>query len=46
VKRYHDQGNSYKGKLLVGAGLQFRGLVCYNYGGKHGSTQPDLVLDR
>jgi hypothetical protein len=22
-KRHHDQGNSYKGKHLIGAGLQF-----------------------
>jgi hypothetical protein len=24
VKRHHDQGNSYKGKHLIGAGLQFQ----------------------
>ena len=24
VKRYHDQGNSYKYKRLIGAGLQFQ----------------------
>lgn len=29
VKRYHDHSNSYKGKDLVGAGLQFRGSVHY-----------------
>ena len=26
VKRHHDQGNSYKGKHLIGAGLQFQRL--------------------
>jgi hypothetical protein len=24
VKRHHDQGNSYKGEHLIGAGLQFQ----------------------
>jgi hypothetical protein len=24
VKRYHAQGNSYKGKQLIGGGLQFQ----------------------
>jgi hypothetical protein len=24
VKRHHDQGNSYEGKHLIGAGLQFQ----------------------
>ena len=24
VKRHHDQGNTYKGKQLIGAGLQFQ----------------------
>jgi hypothetical protein len=24
VKRHHDQGNSYKGKHLIGAGLHFK----------------------
>lgn len=26
----HDQGNSYKGKQLIGAGLQFTGLIYYH----------------
>lgn len=31
VKRHHDHSNSYKGKHLIGAGLQFEGLVhCYH----------------
>jgi hypothetical protein len=44
VKR-HDQGNSYKGKHLVGAGLQFRSLVHYHHDGKHSSRQADVVLE-
>jgi hypothetical protein len=24
----------------------FRGLVCYHHAGKHGSTQPDMVLGK
>lgn len=46
VKRYHDHGNSYKGKHLIRAGLQFRGLVHDCHGGKHGSVQADIVLER
>lgn len=26
--------NSHKGKLLTGAGLQFRGLACYHHSGE------------
>ena len=26
VKRHHDQGNSYKGQCLTGAGLHFQGF--------------------
>ena len=37
VKGHHDHGNRYKGKHLTGAGLQFRSLVHYCHGGKHGS---------
>ena len=44
VKRHHDQSNSYKGKHLTGAGLQFRSLVHCHYGGKHGGTQVGTVL--
>jgi hypothetical protein len=43
VNRHHGQGNSYKGNHLIGAGLQFRVSVHYHCGGKHGSTQADLV---
>ena len=37
VKSHHEHSNSCKGKHLLGAGLQFRGLVHYRHGGKHGS---------
>ena len=46
VKRHHDHGNSYKGKHFIGAGLQFRGLVHYHHGRKHGGMQVDIVLER
>jgi hypothetical protein len=46
VKRHHVHSNSYKGKHLTRAGLQFRGLVPYQYGRKHGSMQADMVLEK
>jgi hypothetical protein len=46
VKRHHDHGNSYKGKHLIGAGLQFRGSVHYHQGRKHGSIQAGMVLEK
>ena len=46
VKRSHDQGNSYKGKHLTGAALQFRGSVHYHHDGKYGSMQADMVLEK
>ena len=44
VKRHHDHSNSYK--EFIGAGLQFRGLVHYHHGRKHGGTQADVVLEK
>ena len=46
VKRHHDHGNSYKGKHLIGAGLQVRGSVHYYHGRKHGSMQTDRALEK
>ena len=46
MKGYYDHGNSYKGKHLIGAGLQFRGSVHCHHGGKHGSMQADVVLEK
>jgi hypothetical protein len=43
VKRHYDHGNSYKGKYLIGTGLQLRGLVHYYHGGsmagRHGARE-------
>ena len=38
VKRYH-YGDSYEGKCLIRAGLQFRGLVHYHHDRKHGRSK-------
>lgn len=46
MKRHYDYGNAYKRKHLIRADLQFRGLVHYHLGGKHGSTQADMILER
>ena len=32
--------------MLVGAGLQFRGLVHYHHGRNHGSVQADMALEK
>lgn len=36
----------YKEKHLIGAHLQFRGLVHFYHGRKHGDTQGDMVLEK
>jgi hypothetical protein len=46
VKRHHDHGNSYKEKHLIGAGLQFRGLIHYCHDLKHASIQEDMMLEK
>jgi hypothetical protein len=33
-------------KHFIGAGLQFRGSVPYCHGGKHGSMQAGMVLEK
>jgi hypothetical protein len=38
--------NSYKGKHLIGAGLQFQIFVHYHHGGKHGNLQANMVLEK
>ena len=45
VKRHHNHDNTYKGKHLIGAGLQFRGLAQYYHGLKHGGLQADMVME-
>jgi len=36
LKRHNDHGNSYEGKHLIGAGLQFQ-IIHYHHGRKYGS---------
>ena len=43
MKRCHDHGNSYKGKHLIEAGLQFGGLVHYHHCGKHGEVEENTA---
>ena len=38
-KRHHDQGNSYKGQHLIGAGLQVQGFSPLSSRWEHGSIQ-------
>lgn len=42
VKRYHDQGNSYKGQHLTGASIQLTWLVHCHYSRNHGGSQADM----
>ena len=44
VKRHHDHGSSYKGKHLSVVACNFRGLVHYRHGGKHGDMQANMAL--
>jgi hypothetical protein len=37
---------SSKGKYFTGAGLEFRGLIHYHHGRKHGGMQADMVLEK
>jgi hypothetical protein len=43
VKRHQYHSNSYKGKDLIGSGLQ---LVHCHHGSKHNGVQADMVLER
>jgi hypothetical protein len=45
VKRHHEQGNLYKEKHLIGAGLYFQKFN-YHHGRMQGSMQADMVLDK
>lgn len=46
VKSHHDQSNSYKGKRLIRAGFQFRGLVHDHHCGNHGDMQAGKIWRR
>lgn len=39
-------GDFYKRKHLIEAGLEFKGLVPYHHGRKHGGFQADTVVKR
>jgi hypothetical protein len=45
MKRHHVQGNSYKGKHFIGAGLQFQRFSPLYHGKKHGSMQTGMMLE-
>ena len=45
VKRHHDQGNSYKGKHLIGAGLQVQRFSPSSSRQEHGSIQAGMVQE-
>lgn len=44
--RHHDHGNSYEGSYFIGSGLQFRGIVSDQHGGKHFDMQVDMELEK
>jgi hypothetical protein len=44
VMRHHDHNKSGKGKHLIGAGIQFRSLVHYHPGRKHGNVKAKMVV--
>ena len=41
MKRHHEHG-----KHFIGVGLQFRGLVLYFHGRKHGSMMADIMQEK
>ena len=46
VKRHYGHNSSYRGKHLIGAALEFRGLFHDHHGEKHDSMQTDMVLKK
>ena len=45
VKKLMTTATPIKENISLGAVLQFRGLVYYRHGGKHGSMQSDKVVE-
>ena len=45
VKRCHDHGNCYKGKHLIGSGLQSQRFSLYHHGRKHSSVQAEMLQE-
>lgn len=46
MKTYHDHGNSYKGKHLIGLAYSFKDLVHYCHRRKHGGMEADMLLEK
>jgi hypothetical protein len=47
MKRNHDQGKSYNGKYLSWElAYSVTGLLYYHLGGKYGSMQAGMVLEK
>ena len=45
MNRHHDQGISYKGLNLIGAGLQLQRFTPLSSRQEHGSVQADVGLE-
>jgi hypothetical protein len=45
VSRHHDQGKSYKGHHLIGAGLQVQRFSPFSSRWEHGSIQADMMQE-
>jgi hypothetical protein len=45
VKRHHDQGNSFKEKHSIGAGLWFQ-KFSHQHGKKHGCMKENMALKK
>jgi hypothetical protein len=45
MNRHHDQGNSYKGQHLIGAGLQVQRFSPLSSRQEHGSIQAGMVQE-
>lgn len=46
VKRHNGHRKSHKEKRVIGADSQFQGFSHYYHGGKLGSVQADIVLEK
>jgi hypothetical protein len=46
MKRHHDHRNSYKGRYLIGAGLQFQRFSPSSSWWEHGGMQAGMVLEK
>jgi hypothetical protein len=46
VNRHHGQGNSYKGKRLIGDGLQVQRLSSLSLRQEHGNVQAGMMEEK